>query len=253
VTKVCALLVVFGSVLVVAVWTLPAILNRQPTAGATSAERLVAINSTRTAMVTLLAATAALGTLLYTVRTYALSRTGQVTERYSTAVGQLGDDSPADQPAAVDVLSAFVRGAAARPDTGHPADDVQAALTVLGRRRRTASERPLNLRGSNLRGIDMQRADLRGARLDGADLTGASLIEADLRLAVLCDATLDRAKLIAVRLEDATMSGASLRGADLYRAHLLAEQLSDEQLRTCRSIEHLVRCSPDVADRVGRP
>jgi hypothetical protein len=222
-------------------------------------------------MVTLLAATAALGTLLYTVRTYALSRTGQVTERYSTAVGQLGDDkleirigavyalerisrdSPADQPAAVDVLSAFVRGAAARPDTGHPADDVQAALTVLGRRRRTASERPLNLRGSNLRGIDMQRADLRGARLDGADLTGASLIEADLRLAVLCDATLDRAKLIAVRLEDATMSGASLRGADLYRAHLLAEQLSDEQLRTCRSIEHLVRCSPDVADRVGRP
>jgi hypothetical protein len=260
VVRLLGVLAVGAVVLVMAIWTLPALLNRQPTTGTTAAERLTAVNSTRSAMVTLLAATAALGTLVYTVRTYALSRVGQVTDRYTKAVDQLGEDkpairiggiyaleriardSPADQPAVADVLAAFVRAVSAEPRAADaPPEDIQAALIVLGRRGKNAAERPLNLRGSDLRGVDLASADLCGARLDAARLEGARLIGADLRRAVLTDAWLDGALLADAKLQDADLTGASLVDADLYRAHVRADQLTDDQILGSRNAEHLVR------------
>lgn len=78
-------------------------------------------------MIAGLASLAALGSLTVTVRTYRLSLQGQLTDRYTTAVAQLGDDkleirpggiyalerlavdSKRDHPTAVEVLSAYVR------------------------------------------------------------------------------------------------------------------------------------------------
>jgi hypothetical protein len=92
--------------------------------------------------------------------------------------------SASDHPAIVEVLAAFVRewtpAAVPAPDLDaggqpewhpRPATDVQAAVTVLGRRPAGRTEHGrLNLAGASLAG-----ADLTEAALDGADLPGVTL------------------------------------------------------------------------------
>ena len=110
-----------------------------------------------------------------------------------------------------------------------PATDIQAVLSVLGRRNETApkqyreeraAERRLDLtktdlRGANLRGAHLEEANLRGAQLAGAHLWGAHLTGADLQRAHLEGAGLQEANL-----EGAFLVGVNLKGADLQRAHL---------------------------------
>jgi uncharacterized protein YjbI with pentapeptide repeats len=68
------------------------------------------------------------------------------------------------------------------------ASDIQAILTVLGRRTRTSGREEdkhldlarIALRGANLRGAQLERAALAEARLEGADLRGARLERANL-------------------------------------------------------------------------
>jgi hypothetical protein len=74
----------------------------------------------------------------------------------------------------------------------HPTTDVQAVLTVIGRRRPEDVFNRVNLEGANLAGADLSKADLRGANLSRAVLAGADLYGAD--------------------LDGATMSGAHLGG-----------------------------------------
>src|ERR1700722_18231053 len=75
-------------------WILPAVLTRHPSGGMTAAERLTAVNNVRTPLVTFLVAAGAAGTLWFTGHSYVLNREGQVTDRYTKAVSQLGDESP---------------------------------------------------------------------------------------------------------------------------------------------------------------
>jgi hypothetical protein len=135
-----------------------------------------------------------------------LAEQGQITERFTRAIDQLGSehldvrlggiyaleriarDSPGDRATIGEVLTAYIRGHAPRPSRldGQPpaeaaieevaflrlrAPDVQAALTVLGRGRFADPdpEAPrLDLADTDLRRAYLSRADLRGARLDGA-------------------------------------------------------------------------------------
>jgi membrane protein implicated in regulation of membrane protease activity len=89
--------------------------------------RLQAASGFRTAVVAGLAGLAALGSLAMANRTYRLTQQGQITERYTKAIEQLGSgkldvrlggiyaleriatDSERDHPTVVEVLSAFVR------------------------------------------------------------------------------------------------------------------------------------------------
>jgi hypothetical protein len=181
-------------------------------------KRAEALNAIRASVLQALVGAAALGALVFTGRTYLLSREGQVTDRFAKAIGQLASDrtderiggvfslervmadSRRDHYTVVEVLSAFVREHA-----GTPADhvitngnapketpaDVQAALTVLGRRPLRPEHRPVNLIrtwlpradlrdanfqgfvlcGANLQGADLIRTQLQGSHLDGADMT----------------------------------------------------------------------------------
>jgi Pentapeptide repeats (8 copies) len=88
----------------------------------------------------------------------------------------------------LEALCAFVRdGAKAKIDKDKtkvkgpesPATDIQAALTVIGRRK--AGPGGVNLGGANLNGADLSGANLGGADLLGANLLGARLDGADLR------------------------------------------------------------------------
>jgi hypothetical protein len=278
-------LVSFGVVavaaLVLIVWLLPTVLTERPHIR-DAADRHKAIADTRTSMITMLAAIGAAGGLAYTARTYRLSREGQLTDRYSKAVEQLGSDhievriggiyalerlmrdSRADQPPIVETLAAYIRHRAsprwpaptpaeegrnsnysgvpsAMPAQDRPTEDIQAALTVLGRRHPVEGERPVNLEGANLTGARLDKADLAGAylvrvnltdaRLDEADLSGASLHEANLTLAWLhcadlAHARLPHADLTCADLETADLTGAQLRQANLTGAVLDAANLT---------------------------
>jgi hypothetical protein len=134
---------------------------------------------------TLIAAGAALVTVRPASGEQRLTRDGQVTDRYTAAVANLGDcaeevrigglyvlqriaqDSPRDAPTVVEVISAHIRDHPSRPvsatEAGAPTNDVIAALSIL--------TRPLAASPA----VDLHGAILNGAYLSGADLTGSSL------------------------------------------------------------------------------
>jgi hypothetical protein len=182
---------------VLSLWILPAVLARGPSYGMTAPDRLKAVNDVRAPLVAFLVAAGAAGTLLFTARTYVLNREGHVTDRYTKAVGQLGDaaspvriggvyalerignDSPKDRSTIIHVLGAFIRERSrevrARPDD--PQEDVKAGLRVMGRLL-AASDAVLDLRDADLQNSDLSqlpadRVVLDGAKLDGASLPGA--------------------------------------------------------------------------------
>jgi hypothetical protein len=183
-----------------------------------------------------------------TQRTLELTEQGQITDRFTKAIDQLGatdettgkprlevrlggiyaleriaNDSPdRDYSTIMEVLTAYVRENAPRPSkqisspdsepserkrTGSelanqepptPLADIQAILTVIGRRKKAGQEGDVAL--------DLSMTDLRGARLEGAHLERAHLEGAHLRGAIL---------------EGAHIEGAHLEGTDL-RPYALA-------------------------------
>ncbi|MET8747837.1 pentapeptide repeat-containing protein [Streptomyces sp. NPDC004728] len=186
---------------------------------------------------------------------HALTREGQVTDRYNAAVGNIGDDSPdvrlggiyalqrimddspRDQPSIVNVLSTYIRNHAKKPkqDTAASntrlASDVQAALTTLGSRDRDHDGTArIDLSGAHLLGADLTNADLTGAYLSHADLTASSLNSASLTNAVLFDADLSGAYLSHADLSHADLTDAHLTNANLPDAHLSHANLSHANL-----------------------
>ena len=138
--------------------------------------------------------------------------------------------SAEEHPVVMSVLAAFVR------EHSHPAQpDVQAALTVIGRRASDRDREPIDLTGADLARLRLPGADLAGARLararfraadlhsamlGGADLTGADLAYADLTGADLAGADLTAADLTGARLAGAYLVGATLTRATLAGADL---------------------------------
>ena len=136
-----------------------------------------------------------------------------------------------DHPVVMSVLAAFVR------EHSHPAQpDVQAALTVIGRRASDRDREPIDLTGADLARLRLPGADLAGARLararfraadlHGAALGGADLTGADLAFADLTGADLAGADLTAADLTGARLAGAYLVGATLTRATLAGADLT---------------------------
>jgi hypothetical protein len=209
-----------------------------------------------------------------------IAREGQITDRFTKAITQLGEqgpeklavrlggiyaleriarDSEKDHWPIMEVLTAYVReNAPWRPkppeDTppqqdnpcpkgdpaaaqGQPppklATDIQAILTVLGRRDRTHETEDQYL--------DLRETDLRAANLMYAQLEGANLMYAHLEGAILHQADLDRAILARAHLEGADLAGADLKGAILWQAHLDGAILEGASLvgALCLTVEQL--------------
>ncbi len=209
----------------------------------------------------------------------------QLADRFVQAVDQMGKENPELRLGgiygleriarrsekfywpAMDVLAAYVRehapwkapfaSQAERPPP-KPAADLQAALTVLGRRARTYNNgesqrldlRNLDLRGANLSGAHLEGALLRGTHLEEANLQGvhlegailrathlerANLSGASIQKAFLGGARLDGAILREARLEEAFFGGARLDDADLLGANFSdAFSLTWEQIKTAK-------------------
>jgi hypothetical protein len=104
-----------------------------------------------------------------------------------------------------------------------PATDIQAILTVIGRRSRTYGK-------GEIQPLDLRQTDLRGADLYKAQLERANLSEAHLERANLSGAQLVRANLWEAYLRGARLSYTHLEGAYLYRSHLDGADLRDAYL-----------------------
>jgi uncharacterized protein YjbI with pentapeptide repeats len=139
----------------------------------------------------------------------------------------------------LEALCAFVRdGTRTETGDGPPTTDIQAALTVIGRRAAIGTGRvdfanvhipKAQLYRANLSGADLSGADLSAANLSGAHLSGANLRGADLSTAIL-SATLTGADLSTANLSAAILTGANLRGAFLIGANLSGALLGGANL-----------------------
>ena len=212
---------------------------------------LAARDAARGRLLALGAGLLATGALVVTARSRARSRAGQLAGRYARALGQLGReeldvriggiralervarDSPGHHPAVMGMLADFIRERSGQhlppPGPGGQArgsarPDVQAAITVLGRR---LSERDLG--SVDLAGADLTDTDLTDADLTGAVLARAVLARADLLAAKLVRADLSGADLGGARLTSANLAGADLTGADLADADLVGADLASAE------------------------
>ncbi|WP_191877533.1 pentapeptide repeat-containing protein [Streptomyces filipinensis] len=215
----------------------------------------------------MLAALVALGISVWSNRSETeTARAGQITDRYTAAVNNLGNssagvrlggidalqrimkDSPSDQASVVDVLSAYIRthsrpaGKESAGCSGRPEADVQAAFEVLARRdpgQDGGSE--VDLRESHLRHIGVRSASRKGTielDLTGADqahLPNSNLSGADLSHANRPGADIHCACLVGAPLGTAALTDADLRGdwldqADLGHARLEHTKLAEASL-----------------------
>jgi uncharacterized protein YjbI with pentapeptide repeats len=248
-------------------------LTERQLAGLNRKERLDAQNARRQrqneARATLLQAVAASVVLLGAWQAYrqidvsrrqlTVAQEGQITERFTRAVDQLGNDtldvrlggiyaleriasdSDRDRLAILEILTAYIRTHSPWPPSrpgqyvdNAPIDqipqlqarapDVQAAVTVLGRHHRQPNDPRL----------DLHETDLRHAWLDGAHLEGAMLDGAHLERARLDGAHLEEALLLGAHLEGARLAGADLEEAELVGAHLASADLGDANLQGAR-------------------
>ncbi len=203
-----------------------------------------------------------------------------ITERFSKAVEQIGSgkeevviggiysleriakDSPKDQYqwTIMEVLTSYIRKNSRirsnieqlKPEERQKALEklpsvsipVQAALTVIGRRKVKNDQvgdnlaetndpnkiKILDLSQTNLRGANLEEANLNRAKLIGANLIEANLIGADLKGAKLNGANLIGADLKGAKLNGANLIGANLIGAILNRAYLNGADLNGAYL-----------------------
>jgi uncharacterized protein YjbI with pentapeptide repeats len=205
--------------------------------------------------------------LYFTAQTLRLNREGQITERFTRAIEQLGDEkrevrlggiyaleriaksSVEDHGPIMEILTAYVRlhapfpprradegeeagsaGHRERDEDGAPPTDVQAVIAVLGRR-------VLGRKGEHdldLRLVDLRRAKFgKGAdegHFEKANFAGAQLERADLDLVHLTGANLKHADLTKATLTRADLTGAHLEEANLTEAILEGANLTEAHL-----------------------
>ena len=160
-------------------------------------------------------------------RTLELTEQGQVTDRYTKAIEQLGsdkldvriggiyalqriaNDSAQDHPTVMEVLAAFVRDHSRKQpssDDAHSNDeeasfrefpaDLQAALEVIGRRDASRDTRQIRLWGVRCAGAYLRDLNFSAASFFEADLTRATLVQGRLERVVFSSANLSGARLI---------------------------------------------------------
>jgi uncharacterized protein YjbI with pentapeptide repeats len=207
-------------------------------------------NSSRATLGQILSGVAVLAGLIFawqqlgnTSQTLFVSQEGQITDRFSRAVGQLGDpdltirlggiyaleriarDSERDHETVMEILAAFARGRSAQAAAGTPVSSMAGNADALS----SIRDIPLDVdvvlkvifrRDSSRDGVDC--INLSDMNLDGLRLDGSSF-----NLTNIC---LRNAKLRGAELNGADFSGADLAGTDFTGADLDRANLSGAQL-----------------------
>ena len=247
--------------------------------GLSTQERLLLHADTRRTFLQALAGFAAVVAVYFTYRRLSISeatldatRDGQITERFTRAISQLGDaqaavriggiyaleriarDSEKDHWTIMEVLMALLRYPPQHGKIAVGQPETQVILTVLGRRNVTKLNelgRHLDLRGADLKfrlldgnfnGADLRHADLRSANLSGCFLEralfdGAGLEHIEGTIGKLYAVSLTFARLRKASLKYANLKKADFGGADLTGAHLWYAELDGARSLTLDQIE----------------
>lgn len=190
-----------------------------------------------------------------TMKALEMTREGQVTDRYSKAIEQLGSsdmgvriggiyalervarDSDRDHPAVMEVLAALVRQHSHDPSPRSGDTfasefmimaDVQAAVSVLGHRNPAYDHGHVDLQRADLTGADLRNARLEKAWLHEVNFTGADLSGANLAGAILFEADFTRATLDGVDLTDVMLASAQLIDANLAQTRSFSPRYLDQ-------------------------
>lgn len=118
--------------------------------------------------------------------------------------------------------------------------DIQAALTVIGRRNSLLEGENQKL---DLRNTDIRRADLLGANLARVDLRGSNLCGANLRGCCLSQSNLDKAKLTGAILYAANLEKANLNCTNLCWANMNQANLTGANLRAANLLGASLRAA----------
>jgi hypothetical protein len=255
------------------------------------------VGAVATSLVAISTAGVAIATFVVAAQTLQANTRQQTSDRFVKAIEQLGNDkspdvrlggiygleqlardSPSDQPAVFDVLTAFVRGQVPAgtgkctdptlhlelidpSPNARPSADVQAAVDAIARHDRKNDRKGPNgvldlshtclvaarWAALDLSGIRMTGADLRYAILFDADLHEAFLGEANLTGAFLSKANLTGAELLSANLTGAFLGGANLTGALLGGANLTGAQLGEANL-TGAGLRHANLTGADLSE-----
>jgi hypothetical protein len=218
-------------------------------------DRLTLENAARQTLAQILGGTLILVGLYFTFKTIQITQEGQITDRFTKAIDQLGAtgteklairlgaiysleriarDSEKDHWPIMEILTtyiryhaswSFVREESRSPHNHQLQPDFQAILTVIGRRVRT-------YRKGEYQPLDLTHTDLRNTPLTRAHLEGAILWQAHLEDAILYHTYLDGAYL----------DGAYLEGA---------KYLTVEQLATVKTL-HQAHLDPPLLEQIQR-
>lgn len=268
---VLAVMVLLGVVLLV----LPGLIVDHDLAGGhlAAADRLNAVNNVRTTLLQTVGGAVVLFGAYATWRQLRVSqdglnatREGNITDRFSRAVDQLGSDkldvriggiyalwriadhSDRDREAVVSIMAAYLRTHLPWPpqEPAVPAADVsinsvppletraadaQTALTCLGVLYQERRPEWLNVSLTDLRRADCDGLSLHGVNFDGACLEAASVYQVNLSKASLIAANLRHAELGTSILHQVRCLQADLRGARLVKADLRSADFSGADLR----------------------
>jgi len=248
-------LVLLG-VVFVALWLLPGTLVDKR--GLTDAEIAREIGAARTVLVQAVAGSALLFGLMFTARTHRASSDGQMTERFSKSIAQLGDqnedvrigaivsldrlaaDSTIDYPRVVQVLETFIRSHAAKVRSDDIPADVQMAMVSLSRRAfASGDKRRLQLRELYLQGVDVEGGSFAWSDFCYSTLTDARLIRCDLKNAefsfgsfsrgFLSESDLRHASFYHCNLERTFFNGTDCRDVDFSGSNLASADFSDRR------------------------
>jgi hypothetical protein len=239
-------------------------------ATATAAEVANLQNEMRKTILQVLGGLFAIFALYLTFRRVVVAEQGHITDRYTKAIEQLGamkaenksnvevrlgaiyaleriaQDSPRDHWTIMEVLTAYVRQNApelAQAPTKKendkainkgPVTEIQAILTVLGRRKRDRGRehegQRLDLSYCDLRGANFRKAHLQGARfyeahLEGAWFPGAHVERTNFDLAhvegaIFYMAHMENASFVGAHVEGANFDGTHLEGANFTATHV---------------------------------
>ena len=206
-------------------------------------------------------------------KTVQIMEQGHITDRYTKAIEQLGKldgdkpnievrlgaiyaleriahDSPRDHWTIMEVLTAYVRQNApavkpgespATPPPQKPRTDIQAILTVLGRRptgpKRESPDQRLDLSSTHLQNIQLDTANLSNADFSRANLKNANLWRAELQNVSFLFTNLEYANLWFADLQGAFLNAAKCSNADFVSANLKGALIGNADLRNATGLE----------------
>ncbi len=228
------------------IWIIPRIQIAREIQEITPVERVGLENELRKTLTQAFGGIVIIIGLFFTGQELSLSREAQISERFTTAINQIGSSSleirlggiyalesiakhsPEIALPTVDVFTAFIREhAPIEEDLGRIKDkkDVEAAMNVVCCRGIDIAEFAIDLRGVDLRRKTFLHPHLNKANFNHSILSEASFINAELEDAQFMEASLIRTKLVAANLENANLFNALMKEVNLSNANLRAADL----------------------------